>query len=110
MSIFRNPVSYCIYVACGTLLILSFGESLRVVFQHLILPYTVDISRGVGSEVAKVFRAVTFLLQFLVIGSVLLVANAKSKGQRVVLSIIGILLVVLYFLVVVFGYVVPRLH
>lgn len=110
MTIFRNPVSYSFYVLFGTLTILSFGEEPLIVLQHLLLPYTVDVSHGVGSIGAKIFRAVTFLLQFLVLGSVLLVVNVKTSSKRVVFSILGILLVLMYFLAVVLGYIAPRLH
>ena len=88
----------------------SFGEAPLVVLQHLILPYTVDISRGVGEAGASIFRGVTFLAQFLVALFVLAVVNAKAPGQRIVLSIFGILFVVMYSLIVAFGYVMPRFH
>jgi hypothetical protein len=110
MTVFRNPVSYSIFVLFFTLVILSYGESPLVVLQHLIFPYTVDISDGVGSVGATIFRAVTFVLQFLVAGSVALVVKSKTASTRVLLSITGVVLVVVYFLVVVLGYIAPRLH
>ena len=110
MSIFRNPVSYCIYFILGILVVTSFGEAPLVVLQHLILPYTVDISRGVGETGAATFRGVTFLAQLLIALFILLVVKAKATGPRVVLSIFGILFVVIYFLVVAFGYIMPRFH
>lgn len=110
MSLFRNPVSYCIYFFVGVLALASFWEAPLIVLQHLFLPYTVDVSRGVGDVGASIFRAVTFVMQLLVILFVVLVAYANKTGHRIVLSIFGILFVVLYFLIVVFGYVVPGLH
>lgn len=110
MSVFRNPISYCIYCVVGILVLAGIGEAPLVVLQHLVLPYTVDISRGIGEAGASIFRAVTFSVQFLVILFIVLVVNAKKAGQRIVLSIFGILFVVVYFLVVVFGYVIPRFH
>ena len=109
-SIFRNPVSYSIYFACSFLIVIGFGEAPLVVLQHLLLPYTLDISRGVGETGATMFRAIVFLAQSLVILFVLLVSNSEASGKRITLSVVGILLVFVYFLVVTFGYVVPRLH
>jgi len=110
MTVFRNPISYSIYALFGILVLLSFGESPLLVLQHLIVPYTVDVSRGVGDEGAKVFRAITFLVQALIAVSILLVVNAKSGGQRIGISIVGVILAIMYVLIVVLGYILPRFH
>ena len=110
MSILRNPVSYATYVAFGVLFLASLGESPFVVLQHLLLPYTVDISRGVGEAGASIFRAVVFLAQALVVMSILLLVHADKARNRVLLSAFGILFVFVYSVVVAFGYVMPRFH
>ncbi len=109
-SVFRNPVSYSIYFACSFLIVISFGEAPLVVLQHIFLPYTLDIYRGVGETGATIFRAIVFLAQSLVILFVLLVSNSEAPGKRIILSVFGILFVFVYFMIVTFGYVVPRLH
>lgn len=110
MSIFRNPISYSIYFFVVLLVIAGIGASPLTVLQHLFLPYTVDISRGVGDVGASIFRAVTLFLQFLIGLFAVLLTNAEKTGQRIVISIVGILLVAIYFLIVVFGYIMPRFH
>ncbi len=110
MSILRNPVSYATYLAFGTLFLASLGESPLVVLQHLLLPYTVDISRGVGDAGATIFRAVVFLAQALVVMAVLLLVHADKARNRALISAFGILFVLVYSVTVAFGYVIPRLH
>lgn len=110
MSVFRNPVSYTAYIAIAILVLASRGESLPVVLQHIFVPYTVDVSRGVGDAGASIFRVVVFLSQAIIAIFLLLVANANEGGTRTVLSVLGVVSVICYTLLIAFGYVMPRFH
>ncbi|MCH9694512.1 MAG: hypothetical protein K0U72_08390 [Gammaproteobacteria bacterium] len=110
MTLLRNPVSYSIYLASGILVLASVGESPLVVLQHLIVPYTVDVSRGFGEVGAQIFRATTFVTQCIVLASVAIVIHADSSSRRFALSILGIVFVIAYFLIITIGYIVPRFH
>ena len=109
-SLARNPVSYSIYAFVILFVFIVFGESPIIVLQHIFLPYTVDVSRGIGDMGAPVFRAVAMISQCLMFLFVYLVTRLQPDRKRVVFSVLGIFFVASYFLIVVFGYVMPRFH
>lgn len=109
-SLIRNPISYAIYAFVVVFAIISFGESPTLVMQHIFIPYTVDVSRGIGETAASVFRIVVLISQCIMFLFVYAVTKLQSRRNRIIVSVIGIFFVALYFLIVAFGYVMPRLH
>ena len=109
-SLARNPVSYSLYAFVVLFAVISFGESPILVLQHVLVPYTVDISRGIGNAGVPVFRAVAMMSQCLMCFFIYMASRHQSKSRRLAFSVIGICFVILYFLIVAFAYVMPRLH
>lgn len=109
-AFFRNPVSYCIYVLTILFVVLSFREPPLLVMQHLLAPYTVDITSGVGETVAEAFRGFVLILQIPMLLLVYGVAKSPSGARRITMIILGIMFAVMYFLTIAIGYVAPRFH
>lgn len=107
-----NPITVCIgifmvlFLSVGVQLGASIGE----IAQHIFLPYSVDITRGVGKQGATVFRAISLVLQLAVIGSVVARCNSQEKKVNALLSAVGVLLTSMYFIVLAVAYILPRLH
>lgn len=86
------------------------GESLATIAKVLFAPFFLDISRGVGEYLALAFRWVTLVSYSAVVGLVILRIRAKEKMPQIALSIFGILMTVVHFLIVGFGYGSTGLH
>ena len=109
-SLFGNPVAISVYVFVVLCVVFSFGESPLVVAQHILVPFTVDVSRGFGGSAVPIFRAVTLVSQLLVLLFVYLASRRQSTAGQVVTSVVGILLVTAHFLIVAVGFIMPRFH
>lgn len=109
-SVVRNPISYSFYIFACIFLVISFGESLALVAQHVFLPYTVDVSRGIGDIAAMFFRVLVFVSQLLTGLLVYMVSKLPASSKRSLCSVVGIFFVIVYFLSVTVGYISPRLH
>jgi NADH:ubiquinone oxidoreductase subunit 6 (subunit J) len=108
----KNPVSICLMICA--ILFVALGIFIKAgtgnIVQHRLLPYFVDITRGVGEYMDKVFGVVVFAVQLGLIG--LLVARSQSDGKktRVALSLGGVLFCLAYFILISGAYILPRLH
>lgn len=109
-SLIRNPIAYSIYAFAVFFVVITYGESPILVMQHIFIPYTVDVSHGIGETASSVFRVVVMISQCLMLLFAYMVTKLQSHSDRLVFSVFGILFVALYFLIVAFGYVMPRLH
>lgn len=107
-----NPITICIGI-CVVLFIsfgIQFGESIVTITQQIFLPYFLDISKGIGKQGALAFRGIVLIIQLGVIGLVIARSNSNEKNARAALSTFGILLVLVYFILIAVGYILPRLH
>lgn len=109
-SVVRNPISYSFYAFSVIFVVISFGESMSLVAQHIFLPYTIDVSRGIGDMADRLFCVWAIILQILVFLSVYVVTRLPPNNKRFLCSVIGVFFVVVYFLILTIGYVTPRLH
>ncbi|MEL7186199.1 MAG: hypothetical protein AAFN50_07160 [Pseudomonadota bacterium] len=109
-SLLGNPVAISVYVFVVLCVVFSFGEPPLVVAQHILVPFTVDVSRGFGGSAVPIFRAVTLVSQLLVFLFMYLASRPQSNALKVTVSLVGILLVAVHFLIVAIGFVVPRFH
>lgn len=107
-----NPVT--IFIAICVVLFMTFGiqfgESIGTILKQILLPYFLDVSTGVGNQGALIFRAVALIIQLGVIGLVVARSSSTEKTNRAALSAVGIFLVLIYFVFVGVGYLLPRLH
>ena len=112
MVMSRNPVLWCL--AAGSLVLLiagiALGESVGVLVRHLLIPYSVDITRGVGRDGALWFRSLSLGLQALVAAAAFARSRATASDTRFSWSTAGVALTALYFILIVLGYLAPRFH
>ncbi len=113
-SLLLNPltifIGICILLITVLLWWFAQGESITTISKILFAPFLLDISRGVGDSLAKIFRWVTFASYLIVIAIVVLRYLAKGKIAKITLSIIGIFLAIVHFSIVGLGYVSTGLH
>jgi hypothetical protein len=111
-TLFRNPI-ICTFAGIGAaLLLLSIfiGLHLSQTLQLIFVPYTYDITHGVGATGAKIYSAALGVAQ---VGLITLatfgVKLEKTITRRVVWSI-GVVLVIIYFVIMVLGFLINNFH
>jgi len=107
-----NPVTRAVAVGSALFLLLGWqiGANIGTIAMHLFLPYFVDISRGVGSSGAIIFRALAFLLQAGLIATVIASLATREKEFSKGLIALAVILIIVYLLLLIIGYLLPRLH
>ena len=117
-TLIRNPIVYTFAATGVTLLLLSvlIGVRLPQTLQLIFVPYTYDITYGVGATGSIVYSVTLGIAQVGLIALTTLGAKLENAlARRVVWSrravwSIGVILVVVYFLIVVLGYLINNFH
>lgn len=111
-TLIRNPIVYTFAAIGGALILLSLflglhpSQSLQLIF----VPYTYDITHGVGSTGSKIYAIVLGAVQItLVVLTMLGVRLANVVARRFVWGI-GVVLATVYFVVMVLGFLINNFH
>ena len=108
----KNPIVIT-FAALGAALMLTsilVGVPISQALQLIFVPYTYDITHGVGATGSKIYAATLGVMQLILI--VLTISGVKSEGAvaRRIIWGIGILLVIIYFVIIVLGYLINNFH
>lgn len=111
-TLVKNPIVYTFAAIGATLLVLSiflglrFSEALQLIF----VPYTYDISHGVGAAGSKIYAMTLIVVQFMLAALTLLGIRLENIVARRFVWVIGVLLAMVYFVAMALGYLINNFH
>lgn len=108
----RNPIVYAFAAMAAVLLLLSvfIGVQLVQTLQLILVPYTYDITHGVGATGSAIYAAVLGAAQLGMITLTILGGKIERTITRRFVWSIGVVLVVAYFVVTVLGFLINNFH
>ena len=108
----KNPICYTflgiasVLLLAGILLGVQISQSLQLIF----IPYTYDITRGVGRSGAAIYSGVLAVAQISLLVLAIIGSESQSTIKRRFVWGVGILLVVIYYVFMLLGYLANNLH
>ena len=111
-TLIRNPIVYTFAAIGATLLLLSIfvGVHLSQTLQLIFVPYTYDITHGVGATGSKIYSVVLGAAQVGLITLTTLGIKLENTVTRRVVWSVGVVLVTIYFVIMVLGYLINNFH
>ncbi len=111
-TLIRNPIVYAFAATGAVLLLISIfiGVHLLQTLQLIFVPYTYDITRGVGATGSTIYAAALGFAQAGLITLIILGVKLKSTITRRLVWGLGVVLVIVYFVVMVLGYLINNFH
>jgi hypothetical protein len=111
-TLIRNPIIYTFAAIGATLLLLSIfvGIHLAQTLQLIFVPYTYDITHGVGETGSKIYSLILGAAQVVLITLIALGVKFENTVTRRIVWSIGIALVIIYFIILVLGYLINNFH
>ncbi|MEQ9450803.1 MAG: hypothetical protein RJQ07_04380 [Pseudomonadales bacterium] len=109
---FNNPIVKTFVGFGGALLILSVfaGVNPLEVLQLIAVPYTYDISNGLGQLGARIFAGAMLATQALLVTLIALGNKTKNESTKRFIWVGGVILVVAYFVVLSLGFLLNLFH
>lgn len=111
-KLINNPIAYTFagIALVLALLCLFIGLHFSQTLQLIFIPYTYDITRGVGATGAKIFSIVLASLQIILIAMTVVASYLDKALTRRVIWGLGATLVVVYFTLTALGYLINNFH
>ncbi len=111
-TLIRNPIVYTFAAIAAALLFLSIfiGLHLSQTLQLIFVPYTYDITHGVGATGSIIYSVALGTAQVGLITLTTLGVRLENTVTRRVVWSIGIVLVTIYFVIMVLGYLINNFH
>ena len=111
-TLIRNPIVYT-FAAIGVILLflaISLGLHLSQTLQLIFIPYTYDITHGVGATGTKMYSVALGVAQVGLITLTALGAKLENTVARRIVWSLGVVLVTIYFVVMALGYLINNFH
>ena len=111
-TLIRNPITYTFAAIAATLLVISLfiGVHLSQTLQLIFVPYTYDITYGVGAMGSKIYSVGLGAGQVVLIWLTTLGVKLENTVTRRVVWSIGVVLVITYFVIMVLGFLINNFH
>ncbi len=111
-TLIRNPIVYAFAITAALLLLLSvfIGVHLLQTLQLIFVPYTYDITHGVGAAGSKIYAAALGAAQIGLIALTFLGVKIEETMTRRIVWSLGVVLVIAYFVFMVLGYLINNFH
>ena len=111
-TLIRNPITYT-FAAIGAILLaisLFIGVAPSQTLQLIFVPYTYDITHGVGATGARIFSVGLGIGQLALIMLTAFGVKLDSVVTRRVVWGVGVVLVITYLVIMVLGFLINNFH
>lgn len=111
-TLIRNPIAYTFAAIAVSLFVVAIFLGVRPsqTLQLIFVPYSYDITHGVGATGSKIYSIALGAAQIGLITLTTFGIKLENIFARRVVWSIGVVLVIIYFAVVAFGYLINNFH